>query len=31
MMPELGRKMVHAEGLQLIKDWIASMDKNTCN
>ena len=25
MMPELGRTMVHKEGVQLIKDWIASM------
>lgn len=29
MMPELGRKMVHEEGLQLVKDWINSMDKST--
>ena len=25
MMPELGRTMVHQEGLQLIKEWIASL------
>ncbi len=25
MMPELGRNSVHKEGLQLIKEWIASM------
>lgn len=25
MMPELGRTMVHKEGVQLIRDWIASM------
>ncbi len=25
MMPELGRKMVHQEGVDLIKEWIASM------
>ena len=25
MMPELGRTMVHHEGLQLIRDWIYSM------
>lgn len=26
MMPELGRKTVHEESLQLIKDWINKMD-----
>jgi len=26
MMPELGRKMVHKEGVELIKDWIDSME-----
>ena len=32
MMPELGRKMVHHEGLNLIREWIASMDSTkTCN
>ena len=25
MMPELGRNTVHQEGVQLIRDWIASM------
>jgi uncharacterized repeat protein (TIGR03806 family) len=25
MMPELGRKLVHKEGVALIRDWIASM------
>lgn len=25
MMPELGRSVVHAEGVQLIRDWIAGM------
>ena len=25
MMPELGRSTVHQEGVQLIRDWIASM------
>ncbi len=25
MMPELGRSVVHDEGVQLIRDWIASM------
>lgn len=26
MMPELGRKMVHKEGVKLVADWIASLD-----
>ena len=26
MMPELGRRTVHAEGLALIKDWIEDME-----
>ncbi|MDN5200791.1 SO2930 family diheme c-type cytochrome [Fulvivirgaceae bacterium BMA10] len=26
MMPELGRKMVHEEGVALIRDWIRSLD-----
>lgn len=26
MMPELGRKMVHDEGVQLVREWIASLD-----
>ena len=26
MMPELGRSMVHQEGLNLIKEWIKSLD-----
>lgn len=31
MMPELGRKMVHHEGLNLLREWIAAMDStNTC-
>jgi uncharacterized repeat protein (TIGR03806 family) len=25
MMPEVGRKLVHKEGVQLIRDWIAAM------
>ncbi|MCB0686267.1 MAG: hypothetical protein KDC53_07075 [Saprospiraceae bacterium] len=25
MMPEMGRKLVHKEGVQLIRDWITSM------
>jgi uncharacterized repeat protein (TIGR03806 family) len=27
MMPELGRRLVHAEGAALIRDWIAQMPK----
>ena len=26
MMPEISRKLVHKEGIELIKDWIAEMD-----
>lgn len=26
MMPEVGRALIHKEGVQLIKDWIASMN-----
>jgi hypothetical protein len=25
MMPELSRKLIHTEGVELIKDWIKSM------
>ena len=25
-MPELGRSLVHAEGVALIRDWIASLE-----
>ena len=28
MMPELGRSVVHDEGVQLIRDWIAAMQGN---
>lgn len=27
MMPELGRSIVHKEGVQLIREWIAGMDR----
>lgn len=30
MMPEIGRKLVHKEGVQLIREWIASMPENRC-
>jgi hypothetical protein len=26
MMPELGRSVIHTEGVELIKEWIAAMD-----
>ncbi len=29
-MPELGRSIIHAEGLQLISDWIAAMEPVNC-
>jgi hypothetical protein len=25
-MPELGRSAIHAEGVKLVSDWIASMN-----
>jgi len=30
MMPELGRSLVHEEGIALISNWISEMDGN-CN
>lgn len=30
MMPELGRSIVHAEGVKLIRDWIAAMPAQDC-
>lgn len=30
MMPELGRSLVHTEGVELITEWIAVMDENLC-
>jgi len=29
-MPELGRSVIHEEGVQLIRDWIAAMDSTGC-
>jgi hypothetical protein len=26
-MPELGRKLVHKEGVELVKKWIQEMEK----
>ena len=26
MMPELGRRLVHQEGVELISEWIREMD-----
>ncbi|WP_297145319.1 SO2930 family diheme c-type cytochrome [Thermomonas sp.] len=31
MMPELGRSVVHKEGVQLIRDWIAAMPQQQCD
>jgi len=31
LMPELGRKLVHAEGNALIRSWIAAMPADPCN
>jgi hypothetical protein len=25
MMPEIGRAMVHREGINLVRDWLASL------
>ena len=30
MMPEIGRGLVHYEGLELIASWIASMEETSC-
>ncbi|HEY8513321.1 MAG TPA: SO2930 family diheme c-type cytochrome [Cyclobacteriaceae bacterium] len=30
-MPELGRELVHSEGVELIRQWIASLDPEDCN
>jgi len=27
MMPELGRKLVHKEGIELVSEWIKHMEK----
>ena len=27
MMPELGRKLVHKEGVELVKQWIKEMEE----
>ena len=27
MMPELGRRLVHTEGVALVRAWIAGMDQ----
>ncbi|MEC8756540.1 MAG: hypothetical protein VXX44_00680, partial [Bacteroidota bacterium] len=31
MMPEIGRSIIHYEGLDLIASWIASMEEGSCN
>ncbi|MEC9221973.1 MAG: hypothetical protein VYD24_05655, partial [Bacteroidota bacterium] len=30
MMPEIGRSIIHYEGLELIASWIASMEEGSC-
>jgi len=30
MMPELGRALIHQEGLELVSDWIAEMNLDPC-
>lgn len=30
-MPELGRELVHDEGVELIRQWIASLEPQNCN
>jgi hypothetical protein len=30
-MPELGRSITHPEGIELIADWIDTMDPVDCN
>jgi hypothetical protein len=29
-MPEVGKVLVHKEGLALISQWIAEMEENDC-
>jgi hypothetical protein len=29
MMPELGKRMVHEEGVQLVRQWIEAMGETT--
>ncbi len=29
-MPEIGRSIIHTEGVQLIADWINAMEPNDC-
>jgi len=29
-MPEIGRSVIHSEGVELIRDWINAMAPNTC-
>jgi len=30
MMPQIGRDLVHEEGVALIREWIGSMRAQTC-
>ena len=27
MMPELGQRLIHTEGVELIRQWIAALDE----
>ena len=29
-MPEIGRTIIHTEGVQLLRDWINAMDPVDC-
>ena len=29
MMPELGKRLIHAEGAELVREWIAAMPEST--
>ena len=28
MMPELGKRLIHVEGAELVREWIAAMQKS---
>jgi hypothetical protein len=30
-MPEIGRSIIHKEGVELIRDWINAMDLKDCD
>ena len=31
MMPELGKRMIHTEGVELVREWIAAMSTSQSN